>query len=133
MAGTTSANTHHHYAMYLRQSLAEEGDEIKVSTQRKDLTEKLLAIDATWDEFMDNDLGASGCLPGSKRSVKPRTEYNDMVRLIKAGKARTRRKYDGIAVAKSDRLVRTLREVEDIIDLADEKGLDIVYRRQRLL
>jgi DNA invertase Pin-like site-specific DNA recombinase len=126
MVATTSANTQLHYAMYLRQSLDAEGNEIKVDTQRKDVTEKLLALGGTWDEFKDNDLGASGRMPGSKRSVKPRPDYNEMTRLIKAGKARTRRRYDGIAVSKSDRLYRTMRELEDIIDLADEKGLDIV-------
>jgi hypothetical protein len=75
-----------HYAMYLRQSLAADGSEIKVSTQRKDLTERLLPLGATWDEFVDNDVSATSHMPGSKKKAKPRGgNYYGMIRLIETG------------------------------------------------
>jgi site-specific DNA recombinase len=116
-----------HYAMYLRQSLAADGSEIKVSTQRKDLTERLLPLGATWDEFVDNDVSATSHMPGSKKKAKPRGgNYYGMIRLIETGKSRTPgKKYAGIAVSKSDRLYREPRQLEDLIDLVDGQALEI--------
>ncbi|SPM40551.1 hypothetical protein A4G27_05435 [Mycobacterium numidiamassiliense] len=117
-----------HFAMYLRQSLAADGSEIKVSTQRKDLTELLTAEGATWDEFVDNDVSATTHMPGSKKKPKPRGgDYVRMIKFIEAGKARTPgKRYAGIAPWKSDRLYREHRQLEDLIDLVDDRGLHIL-------
>lgn len=106
-------------AMYLRQSLDKEGNEVKVSTQRKDLEELCQRRGWTWKEYKDNDFGASVRMPGSTKVSKRRPDYERMVKDIKAGKI------DAIAVWDADRLYRHPRQLEDIIDLADFKGLSL--------
>jgi site-specific DNA recombinase len=113
--------------MYLRQSMDKDGNEIKVDTQRKDLTARLRARGATWDEFIDNDTSATSRMPGSKKKAKPRGgDYKQMIQYVKAGKAKTPgKRYDGIAVSKSDRLYREPRQLEDLIDLVEVDGLEM--------
>lgn len=127
MTTVTSAYAGMHFAMYLRQSLDREGNEIKVTTQRNDLTGLLHELGATGDEFVDNDTSATSRMPGSRKKAKARGgDYREMVQHIEAGNARTAAKYDGIAVSKSDRLYREPRQLEDLIDLVDGKDLAIV-------
>lgn len=104
-------------AMYLRQSLDKDGNMLAVKRQREDLVE--LCTQRGWAvvEYVDDDFGASVRMPGSKRVSKRRPAYDRMVRDILAGKI------DAIAAWDADRLYRHPRELEDLIDLADNRGL----------
>jgi DNA invertase Pin-like site-specific DNA recombinase len=107
--------------IYLRQSLDREGNEIKVDTQRTDVAARFRSRGITsWVEYKDNDIGASGRMPGSRKVPKRRPGYEHMIEDIKANKL------DLIGVADADRLYRHPRELEDIIDLADVHRLELV-------
>lgn len=98
-------------AIYLRQSKDADGNELAVSRQREDCLK--LCRDRGWTdtvEYCDNNVSAS------KRSVA-RPRYRQMLRDVKAGLIQ------GIVVWDLDRLYRQPRELEDLIDLADEHHL----------
>jgi site-specific DNA recombinase len=98
-------------AIYLRQSRDRDGNELAVSRQREDC-EKLCA-DRGWTdtvEYVDNNVSASN-------RTKVRPGYRRMLADIAAGRI------DGVVVWDCDRLYRQPRELEDFIDLADERHL----------
>lgn len=107
-------------AMYLRQSLDSYGNEVRVGDQRADLTR--LCVQRAWPytEYKDNDFGASVRMPGSAKMSKKRPAFTRMVADVKAGRI------NAIVVWDADRLVRHPREGEDIIDLADVYGVQLV-------
>ncbi|CQD21636.1 phiRv1 integrase [Mycolicibacterium conceptionense] len=97
--------------MYLRQSKDADGNELAVTRQREDCLK--LCHDRGWTdtvEYCDNNVSAS------KRSTA-RPAYRRMLADVKAGQIQ------GIVVWDLDRLYRQPRELEDLIDLADEHRL----------
>ena len=106
MSTTATAKT----ALYLRQSYAPNGDILAITRQREDVTRLCRArgwLDTA--EYVDNDFSAT--------NGKPRPAYQQMLDDIRTGKVTS------VAVWDLDRLYRQPRELEDLIDLADEKGL----------
>jgi DNA invertase Pin-like site-specific DNA recombinase len=103
-----------HACLYLRESV---DDELGIERHHHDLTALCRRLGWSWTVYVDNDLGASGRMPGSTRKAKERPRYNRMMADLEAGKKQA------IAVWDADRLVRQMRELEDVIDLADLKGL----------
>ena len=106
-------------AVYLRQSKDRDGNELAVDRQREDCVKLCAARGWSTAEYMDNDFGASVRMPGSRRVHKARPDYDRMLRDIDAGKV------DAIVAWDADRLVRHPRQMEDVIDLADQRGLDL--------
>lgn len=97
-------------AIYLRQSYAPNGDILAVSRQREDVAR--LCRERGWldtIEYQDNDFSAT--------NGKTRPKYQRMLTDIRDGKI------SAVAVWDLDRLYRQPRELEDLIDLADAKGL----------
>jgi DNA invertase Pin-like site-specific DNA recombinase len=97
-------------AIYLRQSYAPNGDILAVSRQREDVAR--LCRERGWldtIEYQDNDFSAT--------NGKTRPKYQRMLTDIPDGKI------SAVAVWDLDRLYRQPRELEDLIDLADAKGL----------
>lgn len=97
-------------ALYVRISSDTEGTALGVKRQRDDCA--ALAEQLGWtivETFEDNDVSAT--------SGKPRPAYARMIDAIEAGRV------NGIIVWDVDRLTRTPRELEDVIDYADQKGL----------
>lgn len=97
-------------AIYLRQSYAPNGDVLAITRQRADVT-KLCAARGwtTTTEYVDNDFSAT--------NGRQRPAYTRMLADIKAGAV------DAVAVWDLDRLYRQPRELEDLIELADQRGL----------
>jgi site-specific DNA recombinase len=106
-------------AVYLRQSLDKNGDLLAVDRQREDVQQLCQRRGWTTREYVDDDFSASVRMPASKRVAKKRPGYTQMVADIKAGKI------DAIATWDADRLYRHPRELEDLIDLADDRGLEL--------
>lgn len=97
-------------AIYARISKDSEGTELGVSRQREDCRRE--AQRRGWEvveEYVDNDVSAT------RSKVRP--EYQRMLRDIRAGHV------EAVVVWAVDRLTRTPRELEDVIDLADKYGL----------
>ena len=97
-------------AIYARISKDTEGTELGVTRQQEDCARE--AERRGWEvvaRYVDNDVSAT--------RKKPRPEYQRMLRDIKSGHIQA------VAVWSMDRLTRTPRELEDIIDLADRQGL----------
>lgn len=97
-------------AIYTRISKDTEGTELGVTRQQEDCRRE--AARRGWDVadlYTDNDVSAT-------RS-KTRPEYQRMLRDIRSGHIQA------VVVWSIDRLTRTPRELEDIIDLADRHGL----------
>lgn len=97
-------------AIYVRISQDIEDTGLGVARQKEDC--EALAAQKGWeviDVYEDNDISAT--------SGKPRPAYRRMTRDIEAGQVRA------IAVWDVDRLTRTPRELEDVIDWADRHGL----------
>jgi DNA invertase Pin-like site-specific DNA recombinase len=105
-----------HAALYLRES---ESDDLGIERHYQDLTALCRQRKWSWTVYVDNGFGASGRMPGSTRKVKDRPRYQHMMADIEAGERQA------IAVWDSDRLVRQQREAEDVIDLADMKGIQL--------
>ena len=99
-------------AIYVRISRDSVGESLGVKRQRADceaLTKRL-----GWtvvDTYEDNDISAS--------NRKPRPAYQRMMRDVEQGRVRA------VAVWDVDRLTRTPRELEDVIDHADRIGLKL--------
>lgn len=99
--------------VYARISRDTEGTGLGVQRQLADCRQAASA--RGWDvvrEYVDNDVSAS--------RKKPRPEYERMMTDLTAGKA------DALIVWDVDRLTRTPRELEDVIDLADRHQLALV-------
>jgi DNA invertase Pin-like site-specific DNA recombinase len=97
-------------ALYLRQSLDKHGDMLAVDRQRDGC--RALCADRGWTdlaEYIDNDTSAT--------NGKPRPAYARLLADIDGGKV------TALVVWDLDRLYRQPRELEDLIDLADEKHL----------
>ncbi|WP_457098832.1 recombinase family protein [Microbacterium sp. P5_E9] len=96
-------------AIYTRIS-EDDGTALGVARQREDCERE--AARRGWtvvDAYTDNDVSAT------RSKIRP--EYQRMLADIEAGTV------EGIVVWDVDRLTRTPRELEDIIDLADRRGL----------
>lgn len=97
-------------AIYARISKDTEGTELGVTRQQEDCARE--AERRGWEvvaTYVDNDVSAT--------RKKPRPEYQRMLRDIRSGQI------EAVVVWSMDRLTRTPRELEDIIDLADRQGL----------
>ena len=97
-------------AIYTRISKDTEGTELGVQRQEQDCRREAERRD--WDVvqvYTDNDVSAT------RSKVRP--EYQRMIRDIESGHIQA------VVVWAVDRLTRTPRELEDIIDLADKRGL----------
>lgn len=108
MATTTAINA----GIYVRISQDAEDEGLGVARQRQDC--ERLAEGLGWnvvEVYEDNDISAS--------TGKPRPAYQRMTRDIEAGAIR------GVIVWDVDRLTRTPRELEDVIDWANKLGLDL--------
>jgi site-specific DNA recombinase len=98
--------------IYARISQDIDGTELGVSRQIEDCREE--AERRGWDvadTFTDNDVSAT------RSKVRP--QYQRMIAAVEAGQL------GAIIVWDVDRLTRTPRELEDIIDLADKHGLQL--------
>ena len=96
-------------AIYTRIS-QDDGTALGVQRQEQDC--RALAESRGWTVarvFTDNDVSAT--------RAKVRPAYRDMLAGIEAGE------FDALIVYDVDRLTRTPRELEDVIDLADRRGL----------
>ena len=99
-------------AIYARISQDTEGTELGVTRQQEDCARE--AERRGWEvvaRYVDNDVSAT--------RKKPRPEYQRMKRDIESGHIQA------VVVWSIDRLTRTPRELEDIIDLADRQGLEL--------
>lgn len=103
---------------YRRISDDREGDELGVERQAEDLAKH--AAERGYlvvDDYEDNDVSAS------TRSKKPRPDYERLLEDAKAGR------FDVVLAYTSSRLTRRPRELEDLIDLAQEHGIRFDYIR----
>lgn len=99
-------------ALYVRISRDAEGSKLGVERQRADC--ETLATRLGWSVagiYEDNDVSAS--------KGKPRPAYERMMRDVEAGRVQA------VAVWDVDRLTRTPRELEDVIDHANRIGLQL--------
>ncbi len=99
-------------AIYVRISSDSEGTGLGVGRQRVDC--EAVAARLGWrivDIYEDNDVSAS--------NGKPRPAYERMTKDIEVGRVRA------VVVWDVDRLTRTPRELEDVIDYADKMGLKL--------
>jgi site-specific DNA recombinase len=97
-------------AIYARISRDTEGTELGVTRQQDDCARE--AARRGWEvvgRYVDNDVSAN--------SKRPRPEYQRMKRDIESGHI------EAVVVWSIDRLTRSPRELEDIIELADRQGL----------
>lgn len=99
--------------IYARISRDTEGTQLGVDRQLADCRKAAHARGwAIVEEYVDNDVSAT--------SKKPRPAYQRMMKDLAAGRAR------GLIVWDVDRLTRTPRELEDVIDLAESRKLALV-------
>lgn len=101
-------------AIYLRQSLDANGDQLAVQRQREDC--RALAEVRGWEvvgEYVDNSISASD-------ARKQRPQYDAMVSDYRAGD------FDALICWDLDRLTRQPRQLEDWIDAATDRGLLLV-------
>lgn len=101
-------------AVYLRISQDHSGDGLAVARQREDALR--LAAERDWtiaQEYVDNSISASD-------SRKARPQYDALCRDFVAGQ------WDALIVYDLDRLTRQPRQLEDWIDAAEGRGLQLV-------
>ncbi|MBA2507373.1 MAG: recombinase family protein [Nocardioidaceae bacterium] len=101
--------TTHRAALYARIS-SDDGSALGVGRQIADCQK--LAAEKGWtivEAFVDNDVSAS--------NGKARPEYDRLLAALTDGRA------DALVVWDIDRLTRTPRELEDVVDLADKHGV----------
>jgi site-specific DNA recombinase len=96
-------------AVYLRQSSDPNDDRLAVTRQREDCVALCEQRGWEWSEYTDNDRSAS--------NGQPRPAYSRLLADIRAGLI------DAVVVWDLDRLHRRPAELEEFIDLADEKRL----------
>ena len=109
-AGTLSRSTVRRAAIYCRISLDRAGAGLGVARQQEDCRE--LARQLGWpvaDVYVDNDVSAY--------SGKPRPAWQQLLAHVESGTV------DAVLCWHVDRLTRSPRELEDVIDLADRHGL----------
>ena len=109
-AGTLSRCTVRRAAIYCRISLDRAGAGLGVARQQEDCRE--LATRLGWpvaDAYVDNDVSAY--------SGKPRPAWQQLLAQVESGAV------DAVLCWHVDRLTRSPRELEDVIDLADRHGL----------
>jgi DNA invertase Pin-like site-specific DNA recombinase len=97
-------------ALYLRQSLDRTGEALAVERQRRDC--RKLAKTKGWDtvtEYVDNDVSAS--------NGKPRPQYQRLLADVRAGRL------DAVIAWAPDRLLRRPIELEELLDLVEQRGL----------
>ena len=99
-------------AIYARISKDSEGDGLGVARQIADCTAEVARRGWTLaGTYVDNDVSAT------RSKVRP--EYQRMLADVRAGRI------NALVVWDVDRLTRTPRELEDIIDFADRQGLEL--------
>lgn len=99
-------------AIYARISKDSEGDGLGVARQIADCTAEVARRGwALAGTYVDNDVSAT------RSKVRP--EYERMLADVRAGRI------NALVVWDVDRLTRTPRELEDIIDFADRQGLEL--------
>jgi site-specific DNA recombinase len=99
-------------AVYARISLDQQDTGLGVERQLKDC--RKLAKRKGWviaQEFVDNDVSAS--------NGKPRPAYTALMAKLNAGAL------DALLVWDVDRLTRTPRELEDVVELAEKRGIEL--------
>jgi DNA invertase Pin-like site-specific DNA recombinase len=99
-------------AIYARQSLDKSGEALAVSRQLAECRE--LARRNSWevlDTYVDNDKSAT--------SGKPRPEWSRLLSDLAAGR------HDVLVVWHTDRLYRRLRDLVDLVELAEKRSLKI--------
>ena len=98
-------------ALYLRQSLDKEGDELGIDRQRQECQKLATARSLTIvEEVVDNSVSASkGVRPG----------YQRLLTLIETGQI------DVVVVLRVDRLLRRLTDLEALIELSERTGVQI--------
>jgi DNA invertase Pin-like site-specific DNA recombinase len=105
-------------AIYLRISDDREGRELGVTRQREDCTRIADRLGVPVVEvFTDNDIGAST----RTRKGKRRADYLRMIRDAHGGR------FDTIIAYTSSRITRRPREWEDLIELAEQRGVRFAY------
>jgi DNA invertase Pin-like site-specific DNA recombinase len=105
-------------ALYLRISDDREGQRLGVKRQEDDGRHHIdrLGVVLTEDHlYIDNDISAG---PASN---KPRDGYDSMVQAVRDGKVKV------IVAYSTSRLTRRTREAEDLIDLAVDYGLQLIF------
>lgn len=101
-------------ALYLRISLDQTGEGLAIDRQRKEC--QRIARQRRWrvvDEYVDNSISASD-------ARKNRPGYDALVKAYEAGD------FDALICYDMDRLTRQPRQMEDWIDAAEKRGLDLV-------
>lgn len=98
-------------AVYLRQSLDKNLDEQAISRQREDCLKLCAARGWAPVEYVDNDTSAS--------TRKPRPSYTRMLSDIQGGSIQA------IVAWHPDRLYRQVRDLEDLIDLCNDRDIMI--------
>jgi site-specific DNA recombinase len=103
-------------AIYARQSLDRTGEGMAVSRQLAECRD--LAARNEWrvaEEYVDNDVSAS--------SRKPRPEWTRLLRELEGGA------YDVLVCWHTDRLYRRLRDLVDLVEIAESRALRIASVR----
>src|SRR4051794_31769425 len=103
-------------AIYARQSLDRTGEGMAVTRQLAECRE--LAARNEWnvvEEYVDNDVSAS--------SRRPRPEWTRLLADLEAGR------YDVLVCWHTDRLYRRLRDLVDLVEIAESKALRIASVR----
>lgn len=110
----SSAASPRRAALYLRISLDQTGEGLAIDRQRKEC--QRIARQRRWrvvDEYVDNSISASD-------ARKNRPGYDALVKAYEAGE------FDALICYDMDRLTRQPRQMEDWIDAAEKRGLDLV-------
>ena len=106
-------------AVYLRQSMDRDGNELGIQRQEADVAAYLTA--RGWKAaatYTDNDVSAL--------SRKPRPAFTEMLAAVDAGH------FDVIAVRHTDRLCRRLAELEDVLQRLDAAGAYLISTAEGL-
>lgn len=97
-------------AVYLRQSLDRTGEMLAIARQRKACLKLCRERGWTPVEYIDNDVSAS-------KKRKPRPDFERMLVDLAAGQV------DAVVTWDLDRLYRQPKDLERLIDLAEDRGL----------
>ncbi|KWX25635.1 recombinase [Mycolicibacterium wolinskyi] len=111
---TSTAAAQRRAVFYLRISLDQTGEGLAVDRQRKEC--QRIARQRGWrvvGEFVDNSISASD-------ARKNRPGYDALVKAYEAGE------FDALVCYDMDRLTRQPRQMEDWLDAAEQRGLDLV-------
>ena len=111
----TSRSTPQKPCIYARISL--DRDATQLATDRQIAECRELAQRKNWPDVPDEDVFRDESISASKKV--PRPAYNKMMQAIEAGQ------YDGLLVYDLDRLTRKPMELEEFIDLAERKNIQL--------